>query len=753
MKKFFTVAITVIVVIFALSVLSATVYVAAVTSGVALDESLLPSAVSKAVFYDVNGEEIGCMENGFADSDEIPDNLKKAFVAIEDKRFYTHKGYDAKRIVGAGINNVKSGEFSEGASTITQQLVKNTHLSSEKTVRRKLKEIKLARQIEKQFEKDEIITMYLNVIYFGKGNYGIKAASNNIFGKQPSELSLSECAALAGTVKNPSAYCPLINKDNSMQRRNLVLSQMLDQGYIDESEYSAAKACELVTAVKNSVSAYDPEADYLRAAADEVMKELSITRNQLDNLELKIYTYYDPEKQSAVNISAAESLRVANSNGIIPDLCVLISDNSTGGISAFYCEKYAVEKLRRQSGSVLKPLAVYAPSLDQNIVSPCTPLLDEKTDFGGFSPENYGGVYYGNTCLREAVAHSMNVPAVKTLNYLGADNAAKYLDKLSIVYEPDDLSLALALGATKNGISALEIAGGYACLARGGTKKDLSFVAEIKNHKETLRRNDQAATRVFSEDAAYLMTNMLEYTAKSGTAKSLSALGFPVAAKTGTVGNASGNSDAWCVSYTTKDTLLVWHGNGSGTKDTLMSAAETGGAYTTAAARAVWEHVYKSTTRPVAFEKPDSIVEVVIDSYVLESLGNLQLAGDNTPEKYKLKEVFSAKNLPTTVSTAFSDLRTPISVRYVSGRATITFQARNVIEYELTKIVETGNGKKYAVKLKRIANKNGEVTVEDFVFPRNNYVEYVLTPVLTVNGSTTRGEQTSARIYAEMTVY
>ena len=222
------------------------IWVACVTSDARLNKSLLPTANAQPVFYDKYGKEILIENTPALSPDDIPKSLSDAFVAIEDKRFYEHKGVDYRRVFGALISNLKSGSLKEGASTITQQLVKNTHLTQEKSLKRKLSEMAIAKEVEKNYSKEEIMAMYLSVIYFGAGLYGVKDAATLYFGKELDELTVAQCATLAGIIKNPSRYSPKNSIENSTKRRNVVLSLMREQGKISDEVYKESIAEKLV---------------------------------------------------------------------------------------------------------------------------------------------------------------------------------------------------------------------------------------------------------------------------------------------------------------------------------------------------------------------------------------------------------------------------------------------------------------------------------------------------------------------------
>lgn len=344
------------------------------------DAALLPTATAVHTVLDRYGEEIPYVADGYVDPDSLPAHVKNAFVALEDRRFYSHKGYDVRGILRALAANLKAGKTVEGASTITQQLVKNTHLSSERTLKRKLKEIAIATKIEEKYTKDEILAMYLSVIYFGAGAYGINDASRVYFGCSPEELTVAQAATLAGILKNPSRYSPKNSLENATERRNLVLDVMCSEGYLTEEERDAAKA-EKMRLARTEENSRDYTSQYVNAAVREACEMLGMTEYKLQNSGLVIMTAFDPEMQKIVAEETAD--RSHYSADGVGGSAVLI-DNATGEISAYYCT--LGYEISRQGGSVMKPLAVYAPALDTGAITLATPLRDEKRTSGATLP-------------------------------------------------------------------------------------------------------------------------------------------------------------------------------------------------------------------------------------------------------------------------------------------------------------------------------------------------------------------------------
>lgn len=475
----------------------------------------------------------------------LHDYTYMAFVAVEDKRFFQHNGIDYKRVFGAMLRNLKSGGYREGASTISQQLIKNTHLDNAKTLKRKLNEMILAKDLEREYSKREILEMYLNTIYFGRNAYGIETAANVYFDKSAVNLTISESAILAGMVKAPNVYAPDKNAEKCKARRDTVLKQMLQQNIISEELYHEALDEEITYSPQKKRN----EKNYMYHVMQEACNILNMTPMQLAKSNFIIETYCNRQTQKTLD-------ELANSNvgldGVQADLSAVVLNN-TGGVEACLLRGES-SGTRRQVGSALKPIAVYAPALNEKLITQASPILDEETNFNGYKPANAGG-YNGWTTVKYAVAKSLNVPAVKTLNALTLNTAEKYLARFGIVGEQN---LSLALGNANGGVNIFTLAKCYAALANDGMCNEVGFIKNIYSENGLIYSRELQNDRVFKSGADYLMTDMLVNTVENGTAKLLKNKSFPVAAKTGTVGTHDGNSDALVAGYTTENTFVVW---------------------------------------------------------------------------------------------------------------------------------------------------------------------------------------------------
>ncbi len=650
-------------------------------NSVEIDTTLLPTETSVPTLYYLDGSQIEYTQSDYILPSDVPKNLKNAFVAIEDKRFYSHKGYDVWRIGGAMLKNISVGTMKEGASTITQQLVKNTHLSSERTISRKLKEIAIAAKLEKQYSKDEIMSMYLSVIYFGSGAYGARQAARVYFDKSVEDLTLSECATLAGIVKNPRDYSPLNNKTNALERRNLTLSLMREQNLISDDELSRARNENLIVKGKTLKNFSDKSGEtlsyhdcklYIDKVIDEVCSTLEITKYQLGNSGMKIYTHLDKDLQLQLKNQTYNSANFSNEEVLCSSVIV---NSQTGAVCAYHSSlDYEV---KRQAGSTLKPLAVYAPAIDMGCVSLATPIVDEKVDFQGYSPSNYGDVYYGDTTIKNAICKSMNSVAVKTINYVGIENSVYYLEKFGISLQDDDKNYALSLGATKNGVTPLNLANAYSTLARCGEYLQANFVRFVVDGGIKINFENRQKTRVVKPSTASLMSVALVDTVKNGTAKGLCYLPFELASKTGTAERENGtNADAWSLSYNDDYTLAVWHGS-DGALD------EKGGSYPTRHAANVWQGIdgVKQLSKSIALSS--DIVKIDVDTYSTNANKQVTIASQNTPLEYRKSEYFDIANLPNATRSRF-DFIDACKLRVSNKNGVeISFDTEEIFDYTL----------------------------------------------------------------------
>lgn len=598
--------------------------------------------------------------------ENIPKHTQQAFIDTEDKRFFSHNGFDGKRIAKAFLNNLKAKGFKEGASTISQQLIKNTHLSQEKTIKRKLKEWKLTIALEKGYSKEEILEKYLNTIYFGHSCFGIASACEYYFNKSPQELTIADSAILAGLVRSPNNYSPFTKPENCQKRKQTVLSLMQKNGSITEQEKTQALNTPLPTPNEKSTGG-----GYLQYVFHE-LTEIAERQNIRLGGQIEIYTYLQPKIQKKLENIASTI------DGT--DKALLVLDQQSHGFKAFV-STCALSK--RLPGSLIKPLLVYAPALEENILAPATPILDEKVDYSGYSPQNYDGKFRGYVSARECVAQSLNVPAVKILQSLGISKAKGYMEKLGLPIDKDDESLALALGGMKHGYSFQDMVSAYSVFLNGQFEP-CGFISAIKIDGMPVYKKANIRKRVFSEDTAYLMTDMLKTAAKTGTAKKLRSLPFDVAAKTGTVGTDKGNTDAYALSYTSRDCVGVWLGNADN-----RPIPHTGGGLPCNTLQKINECLqafYSERGEHIqAFSQPKTIVNIPLDKPSYYDTHTILLADELAPKEYTFCELFKNSAIPLNKSTsfAFPQVNPPL-LKMFENQVTITFDSTFPTYYEYT---------------------------------------------------------------------
>ena len=635
-------------------------YALCITKDVRLDERKLHLSEPCLTFYDKNGTKIeaGAAYTGVP-LDNIPPDVRHAFIAVEDKRFYSHHGIDVRRMLAASWKNLTRMRFSEGASTITQQLIKNTHLSGEKTIPRKLKEIKLARALEKRHSKDEILSMYLGSIYFGHSAFGIESAAQFYFGKSASSLDTAEGAMLAALIRSPNRYSPFRNAEACKARRDLVLRLMREQGYLDKAQCEAAQKEALPTQPARTHT----KSAYLGRVFDELAALFPDARSG-DWGALSIQTYLDPALQAQLESTQCDE-----------DVCLLVRDNAAQALSALHA---TCGTPRRLPASTIKPLLVYAPALEENLISPATPVLDARTDFNGYCPDDFRGATDAYMSVRYALAHSVNIPAVKILNELGVDRGADYLKKMDLPVDEEDKTLALALGGMKYGYTLPALADGYATFANGAFCPARTIARVTDGNGNVLFEHAPKARRVFSADVCALVNDMLQTCVREGTAKALGGFSFPLAAKTGTAEGETGNTDAYCIAYTREHVIAAWAGNADGSP-----TRATGGGVCAAFVKRVLRDVYAAGA-PSPFDACDDVVTLKYDKTAYDTDHVLLRADPAAPPAADREELFRKCAQPTKQSTYFSApvIRTP-KILLKNGSVQIVLCQTEYYEYEI----------------------------------------------------------------------
>lgn len=506
------------------------------------------------------------------DINKVPKNLQNAFIAAEDNRFYDHIGVDPIGILRAVVTNLTNRGIAQGGSTITQQLAKNAFLSQDQTLKRKIQEAILALELERKYSKKEILEMYMNQIYFGRGAYGIQTAAHTYFGKDVGDLTLAECAMIAGLPKSPNYYSSSVNEATA--RKNVVVGQMEKYGYITPSQAEEAKKSSLDIKQKSTSNTPDETAYFIDYVTQEIAQKYGDDALYKDGL--KIYTTLDTDKQHAA-VQAMRHLPEIHTDdqGLTqPQGAIISIDPKTGHILAmvggrgqdsFNRASMAV----RQPGSAFKPF-VYMTAMEHDM-TPDTIMEDKKVEYGGWSPHNADNSYQGRMPLWKALALSVNTVAVQLADKVGPSNVIANAKKLGITTlvedgSPNDDNLAsAALGGLTKGVTPLEMAAAYGAFANKGVYiKPTAIVKILDRNGNVLEDNssDVQKTQVMSEKTAYEMTSMLEGVITRGTGTAAS-IGRPAAGKTGTTDD---NHDAWFIGYTPDIVTAVWVGDDTGSQ-------------------------------------------------------------------------------------------------------------------------------------------------------------------------------------------
>lgn len=616
-----------------------------------IDVNLCAKSITNCSIYDSQKNQISNNLNivdSYVTLDEIPQYTKDAFLSIEDKDFYKHKGVNLKRMLSALVQNIATLSFSQGASTITQQLVKNKYLNNEKTLSRKVKEIYLSKKIESIESKDRILEEYLNTIYYGSGAYGIGNASYRYFGKNVRELTLDESCILAGVINLPSKYSPIASIENSKGRRDVVLKSMFEDGKITKEEYKNNTSKDIILNVQKIDNVSDLSL-YSQNVINEASKILNMEKNEILHKGYKIYTYQDPKVQNVLDeIIKDNKYYPKNDYGNTADSLAIVLDNNSGGVIATSGKsEYTLINIKRQPGSLIKPIIVYAPALEEKIIYPCSQLLDERIAIDGYSPKNVGDKYYGYVSVDDCLAKSLNTPTVKLCDTLGIDLCKKYGSKAGLNFSEYDNGLAISLGGLKNGFTIQNITESYLPFSNNGNAKKSKYISKIVSpNKKVVYIDKMAEKKYCSAQTSYFMTKSLEYAVKNGTSKKLSNLPYDIAGKTGTVNvkDSNLNTDCYSLAYTSKNTMCVWLGNYSMKKEYNLNGDNNGGTYATQIVRDTFENIYQNTY-PEDFMKCDGIVEFPIDTIALSQRHEVVIAHD-LPTCYQKVEEFSINNLP-----------------------------------------------------------------------------------------------------------
>ena len=516
---------------------------------------------------------------------DIPKDMEHAAVAIEDKRFYKHKGVDWYRTTGAFINMFLSMKNDFGGSTITQQLIKNLTKQDDITVQRKLLEIFQALEFEKSYDKEEIMEWYLNIVYFGEGCNGVYTAAETYFGKEPKDLTLAECASIIGITNNPSKYDPFISRENNKARQETILKQMYEQGYINKEQYDEAVAQELVFVRSESDDATQTiYSYYAEAVINDVLNDLveqkgvsrDTARTLLYSGGYQVYSCYDPSIQQAIDDVYTDLDKMPqrpSASGQQFESAIVIMDPYTGeikGMSGGTGKKTInfgtnrATQSKRPPGSSIKPIATYGPAMELGLITQYTQVNDApdiKLSGTSWYPKNSGGGNYGVITIREALQRSLNTVSAQILDKLTPRASYEFLkDKLGVtsLAESDCDYAPLALGQLTNGITVREMTQAYSAFVNDGVftyGRTYSYVKDSSG--EVVLENPARTIVAFKANTAWNMTDMLCNAVNSGTGGEARLSGMPAGGKTGTTTN---NCDRWFVGFTPYYVAAVWTG-------------------------------------------------------------------------------------------------------------------------------------------------------------------------------------------------
>ena len=548
-------------------------YIAKTTNVADLQNALKATTI----IYDKDGNQAGSLtgqKGTYVELDAISENLQNAVVATEDRSFYKNSGINYGRFFLAILTAGRSG----GGSTITQQLAKNAYLSQDQTVERKAKEFFLALEINKKYSKQEILTMYLNNAYFGNGVWGIEDASKKYFGVSASELTLDQSAVLAGMLKGPEIYNPLYSVENATNRRNTVLQNMVAAGYIDQATADQSAAVDIHGQL---VDAYEGKSEdyrypsYFDAVINEAVNEYGLTEEDIIKNGYRIYTEMDQNYQASMQViyDNVDLFPVAE-DGTRAESGSVALDPKTGGVRAivgrvasdqdvgFRSYNYATQSAR-SPGSTIKPLVVYSPAVANGWST--NKELDNTTKvYGSYTVDNYGGIQGSPTVpMYQALAESLNLPAVATANELGLNTVFDYGKKFGLDMDKVDRSLGVALGSGVT-TNPLQMAQAYGTFANDGVMNDAHLITKIENASgQAVKSHSQKSKRVLSSSANRKMTNMMLGTFTNGTGVNAAPYGYTMAGKTGTTEtdfNPDLSGDQWVIGYTPDVVISQWLG-------------------------------------------------------------------------------------------------------------------------------------------------------------------------------------------------
>lgn len=550
---------------------------------------------TRTLIFDREEKEAGALsgqKGTYVDLTDISKNLQNAVIATEDRSFYKNDGINYGRFFLAIVTAGRSG----GGSTITQQLAKNAYLSQDQTVERKAKEFFLALELSKKYSKEQILTMYLNNAYFGNGVWGVEDASKKYFGVSASEVSLDQAATLAGMLKGPELYNPLNSVEDSTNRRDTVLQNMVAAGYIDKNQETEAAEVDMTSQLhdkyEGKISDYRYPS-YFDAVVNEAVSKYNLTEEEIVNNGYRIYTELDQNYQANMQIvyentslfpraedgtfAQSGSVALEPKTGGVRGVVGQVADNDKTGFRNF---NYATQS-KRSPGSTIKPLVVYTPAVEAGWA--LNKQLDNHTmQYDSYKVDNYAGIKTSREVpMYQALAESLNLPAVATVNDLGVDKAFEAGEKFGLNMEKVDRVLGVALGSGVE-TNPLQMAQAYAAFANEGLMPEAHFISRIENASgQVIANHKNSQKRVIDKSVADKMTSMMLGTFTNGTGISSSPADYVMAGKTGTteaVFNPEYTSDQWVIGYTPDVVISHWLGFPTTDENHYLAGSTSNGA-------------------------------------------------------------------------------------------------------------------------------------------------------------------------------
>lgn len=635
-----------------------------ITYWIATAPSIDPSKLSDSyasIILDKDGNEvampgeIGGEKRVRVTYDELPQVLIDAVLATEDARFFEHPGIDIRRIGGAIVANIQHGFGSEGASTITQQVVEKSFLSPEKKLSIKVQEAWLALQLERMYSKEEILEFYLNKIFYGNHSYGVAQAAKNYFGKDLDELTLPEAALLAGLPQRPTAYNPFENPELAQERMNTVLTLMVRHGKITEEEAKEASEVDVSSLLVESTQDPTPYDAFIGQVAKEVEEKLDA---DIHTDGLIVHTTLDTEIQDYVEYLLSEE-----GNNVIPfpddnmQTGMVVLDTKSGAIQAIGGRREVGETRHynfaisggNQPGSTAKPIVSYGPAIEYNKISTYHQINDDAPyEPPGSAPiRNWNRQYQGWMSARNALAQSLNVPTVKLLEEVGLENAKEFAEGIGYEFATDPIDYRDAIGGTQTEVTPLQLAGAYRAFGNQGIYNEPYAVTKVEFPDGTTEDLTPEPEPAMADYTAYMVTDMLKSVVEEGTGTRARVEGIPVAGKTGTTDE---NKDSWFAGYSTNFTIAVWTGyqDADGNKMSIPDGY-------THIPQLIFSNTMAEISKNVEtqdFVKPESVVEVKIE----KGSNPPKLPSAQTPSSNVVTELFVKGTEPTARSERFAEL-------------------------------------------------------------------------------------------------